>query len=293
MEDGEELLAKADVAMYHAKQQEQNTYRFYTTALDAGASRRLSMETALRRALEREEFVLHYQPILTADGTIAAVEALLRWQHPEEGLVGPAHFLAFAEETGLIAPIGEWALGTACAQNRAWQQAGLAAIPVAVKIFPRQFRQKDLVKQAGEALSRTGLDARWLMLEIAESAILHREQEGRAALQALAMLGIGLAIDDFGTGYSSLIHIAKLPVNTLKIDSSFITNLASEADSMTIVSSIITLAHSLKLRWGKRWCEEQKHVLRLLKCDEYQGSLFAQPLISGPAEAMLAQQPSL
>ena len=286
------LLQMADAAMYHAKKMGRNTYEFYAPELNLRAGERLKMEALLRRALERQELVLHYQPkVETATGKIVGVEALIRWNSKELGLVPPVRFIPLAEETGLIEPIGEWVIKAACAQSKAWQAQGFPPLLMSVNLSPRQLRQKNLVEMLTTALDESGLPPRLLELEITESLIMENIQENIETLKAIRRLGVLLAIDDFGTGYSSLGYLAKLPVQTLKIDRSFVVKMQDDADAMTLVSTILTLARSLGLKVVAEGVEseDQAKVLRLLRCDQIQGYLVSRPLPAAELSAFLTQ----
>ena len=291
-EDAETLLKNADTAMYRAKGQGRNNYQLYSAALNANAFERLTMETSLRQALEREEFLLHYQPQIDLNTRqIVGVEALLRWHHPDLGLVSPTKFIPIAEETGLIVPIGEWVLRTACVQNKAWQKAGIQPIVVSVNLSARQFQQKDFLGVVNKALKESGLNAKHLGLELTESILMQKEWPIVAMLNELSSMGIELSIDDFGTGYSSLGYLNRLPINTLKIDQSFVNNVTKNPNDAVIVSTIITLAHSLHLKANAEGVEttEQSEFLRALECDSMQGFLFSPPLPANEVTKLLAE----
>jgi diguanylate cyclase (GGDEF)-like protein len=282
--DVDALVQSADIAMYRAKAEGRNTYELYTTEMNAGRAGRLEMETLLRHAVARQEFVLHYQPIVaTNDGRITGVEALIRWVSPELGLVSPGQFIPLAEEIGLIVPIGEWVLTTACTQAKAWQHHGIQPLMMSVNLSPRQFRQKNLVEMVTDVLETTGLDASLLNLEITEGVIMHRPDQAVAVLQRLHRLGVQLSVDDFGTGYSSLSYLKRFPVQTLKIDRSFIQDLTTNEDDAGIVIAIILMAKSLKLGVVAEGVEtrEQLAFLTGRHCEEYQGYFFSRPI---PAE---------
>jgi diguanylate cyclase (GGDEF)-like protein len=284
--DTHSLLKNAGAALCQAKEQGGDEYQVYTAEMNAGSLKRLSLENSLRRALERDEFIVHYQP--QADvGTrqITGVEALVRWQHPELGLVSPAEFIPLAEETGLMVPLGEWVLRTACAQNRAWQQAGLTKLSMSVNLSLRQFRQINLTGMVEQVIKETGVDPTSLELELTESAVMMNTESAVTTLRKLRTLGIRIAIDDFGTGYSSLNYLKNLPIDTLKIDRSFVRDAATNPVDAAIVQAIITLAHSLNLKVKAEGIETQEQLdfLRHLRCDEIQGYLLSRPL---PAEAL-------
>lgn len=281
VDDVEGVLKQADFAMYHAKGEGRNTYQFYRAELRSKQGDRLGLEAQLRRALQREEFVLHYQPqVELKTGRIVGAEALLRWRHPERGMIPPSAFIPLAEETGLIVPIGEWVLRTACAHNRALQDAGHAPIVMAINLSARQFREKNLVDVIGRSLKDTGLDPRYLELEITESMLVHQVEEVVATLGKLSQMGIQLSIDDFGTGYSSLSYLRRFPVQKLKIDQSFVRDITSNPDDAAIALAVIAMAHSLKLKVIVEGLEtkEQLDYLRRHDCDEMQGYYFSRPL---------------
>ena len=280
-DDGAEaltLLKHADSAMYRAKDNGRNNFQFFTRELNALMTEQLELETHLRRALERNQFVLRYQPrVNLVTGQIVGAEALLRWRIPQRGTVPPLRFITLAEETGLIVPIGKWVLQTACAQNKAWQDAGLVPIVVSVNVSPRQFRHESLVQTVADALRSTGLEARYLELELTESMVMHDAPQLVAMLDELKELGVKIAVDDFGTGYSSLSYLKRFPVDRLKVDRSFVEHMTTEADDATIVRAIIALGHNLGLKVVAEGVEtaQQARALRAYQCDEAQGFLFA------------------
>jgi diguanylate cyclase (GGDEF)-like protein len=284
--DGEEvqtLIKNADMAMFQAKEQGRNRIRFYTGEMNARSLSRMTMEKHLRRALERNELFLCYQPkVSLRSGQITGMEALVRWQSPELGLISPASFIPLAEETGLIEPIGEWVLETACRQNRNWQDAGLPAVPVAVNLSACQFRQKNLVRVVERILRESGLEPRYLELEITESLVMQNLDRVTTILNELKALGTTLSMDDFGTGYSSLSYLKRFPFNKLKIDQSFVRDITSEPDSATIAKTIIAMAHNLRLKVIAEGVETvgQLNYLRLHNCDEIQGYLFSKPVVA-------------
>ena len=280
-EDGEQaltLLKHADTAMYRAKDSGRNNFQFFTRELNALMTEQLELESHLRRALERNQFVLRYQPrVNLATGQIVGAEALLRWRIPQRGTIPPMRFIGLAEETGLIVPIGKWVLQTACAQNKAWQDAGLPPIVVSVNVSPRQFRQENLVTTVAEVLHSTGLEPRFLELELTESMVMHDAPQLVAMLDQLKDLGVKIAVDDFGTGYSSLSYLKRFPVDRLKVDRSFVEHMTTEADDATIVRAIIALGHNLGLKVVAEGVEnaQQARALRAYQCDEAQGFLFS------------------
>ena len=246
--DADTLLKNADTALYRAKEQGRNNYQLYTPAMNARAFERLAMENSLRKALERQQFLLHYQPqVDIVTGKIVGMEALVRWQHPDLGLVYPAEFIPLAEETGLIVALGEWVLRTACAQNRLWQRAGLPQLSVAVNLSARQFQHHGLVDTIARILRETGIDPRTLEMEITETIAMQNADFTNVVLRHLKDMGVHVAMDDFGTGYSSLSYLKKFPIDTLKIDQSFVRDIHTDPNDAAIANAVIVLAHSLKL----------------------------------------------
>ena len=278
--DPQTLLQNADTAMYHAKENGRNTCEYFSMEMNAQVVRRLKLENELRNALIRNEFVLFYQPqVDMRSDTIVGVEALIRWQHPELGMVVPDAFIPIAEETGLIHEIGEWVLYEACRQHRRWCEAGLPPLRVAVNLSVRQVNT-ELVALVQRALRETGLDARYLDLEITESLLMHNLDESIAILRKIRDCGASISMDDFGTGYSSLSTLKRFPIQTLKIDRGFVLDLVQDSDDAEIVRAIMAMAHSLKLRVIAEGVEndQQLRFLRALECDEYQGYLFSKPI---------------
>ncbi len=287
------LRKKADMAMYRAKEAGRNTYRFFDEAMDDEAVEHLLMRSGLRRAIERGEFVLHYQPqVDIASGRVVGVEALLRWEHPEFGLVPPARFIPVAEESGLIVPIGAWVIEEACRQAMVWRRAGLPDLVMAVNLSAAQFRRNGIEETVAQALQRSGLVPALLELELTESILLQDVEQVLATVQRLKQLGVQLAIDDFGTGYSSLSYLKRFDIDKLKIDQSFIRDLASDPDDAAIVRAIIQMAHSLGLRAIAEGVEtaELLQQLRGFGCDEAQGYHYARPMPAAQAERYLATQ---
>ena len=290
------LIEHADIAMYSAKKLGRNCFQFYESSMNEEAQERLRIESALRNALEREEFVLHYQPQLDlASGRIVGVEALLRWQHPELGTVPPQRFIALAEETGLIVPIGAWVMRTACAQAKAWHDAGLAPLRMAVNLSPRQFAQPDLVASIAAVLEETGLPPAALELELTEGLFVDDVAQAVALLHELKALGVALSIDDFGTGYSSLSYLRTFPIDVLKIDRSFVGQIDADADQAAIVVSIIALAHNLQLKVIAEGVETagQLAFLRAHDCDQVQGYFFSRPLPAIELRQLLLAEPAV
>ena len=282
--EAERLISDADAAMYQAKQAGGNCYKFFTADMSERALDRLELETALQRALEENQFRLYYQPkIDLAGGRIMGVEALLRWEHPDNGLIPPASFIPFLESTGLITPVGDWVLRTACRQARAWLDADMAPISVSVNVSARQFASRAVVKSVREALRESGLPPQYLELELTESLLMNSADSAIDIMMELKALGVQLSIDDFGSGYSSLSYLSQFPVDTLKIDRSFIRNINTSEKNAAITTAIASLAHSLNLDIVAEGVEEtaQIDVLREQGCQIVQGFLFSKPL---PAE---------
>ena len=288
----EDLIKKADTAMYKAKEAGRNNYQFFTQHMGDMARDRLTLENDLRRALERQELALYYQPeVDIATGAIVGLEALLRWRHPERGLLLPCDFLQVAEESGLIIPIGNWVLREACRQNRAWQTAGLPAIPVAVNISPLQFRRLGLLQEIEAVLQKTGLSPHHLGLELTERVLTHHAEATLNALRSLKEMGVGLSIDDFGTGYSSLGYLKSFPIDALKIDQTFIDGLTGDASDAAIVRAIIGMGHSLGLKMIAKGVSNELQLTRLreLGCDVVQGNHHSPPLEPDAFAQLLAQ----
>jgi EAL domain-containing protein (putative c-di-GMP-specific phosphodiesterase class I) len=289
--DPETLLKNAEAALKKAERSNER-YVFYAPEMTERVAEKLSLENQLRRALEREEFVLHYQPKVRLEGgEIVGVEALIRWRSPQLGLVPPMRFIPLLEETGLILPVGNWALARASLDHRSWVERKFRAPRVAVNISPLQLRQRDFVAIVEGAII-DGVAPTRIDLEITESLVMDDIKASIEKLKAVRQLGVRVAIDDFGTGYSSLGYLAQLPVESLKIDRSFIVNMQADANAMTLVSTIISLAHSLRLKVVAEGVEteEQAKFLRLLRCDEMQGYLFSKPLPEAELVKLLSDQ---
>jgi len=293
-DDMDTLLKNADTAMYRAKEKGGNNYQFYTPEMSV-ATDQLELENSLRKALEREELELYYQPKLDLrSDQVVGMEALLRWKSAQFGFVSPLKFIPLAEETGLILPIGEWVLRTACQQNKAWQDAGYPAMRVAVNLSARQF-EEDLVAMVARVLEETGLDPAHLELEITESITMNNKHRVVEKLHALKRLGIHIGMDDFGTGYSSLSYLKKFPIDTLKIDKSFVRDITTDQDDAAIVQAVIAMGHSLNLNVVAEGVEteEQLSFLREQDCDEIQGFWFSQPLPVEKFETFLQERKQL
>jgi diguanylate cyclase (GGDEF)-like protein/PAS domain S-box-containing protein len=279
--DAETLLMHADAAMYRAKDLGKNNCQFYTSEMNANIEEKLTMLEGLRCALDEGQFRLLYQPkVDLRDGRVFGVEALVRWDHPQHGVIGPDRFIPLAEESGMIIALGDWVLRTACLQNQAWQRAGLAPLRVSVNVSPRQFEESGLVQRVAQALQDSGMAPEWLELEVTEGVIMRDLQQAVAKMAEVRAMGVSLSIDDFGTGYSSLSALKSFPISTLKIDKSFVRDLGRSSGDEAIASSIIGLAHRLKLRVIAEGVEteQQRSFLRDNGCDEMQGYLFSRPV---------------
>ena len=286
----EGLLRCADTAMYHAKDSGRGNRQFYQPGMDASAKDVLQQERLLREAIAEGAFVLHYQPqIRLADGSLQGFEALVRWRHPERGLVGPNEFITFSESRGLITPIGRWVMHEACRQLKAWQDEGLAMVPVAVNLSALEFRQRDVAGELAAVLHATGLQPQFLEVELTESVLMHQTGQVLETLQAIKTLGVGVAIDDFGTGYSSLAYLKRYPIDKLKIDRSFVTDTPHSTDDVAIVTAIIQMGRSLQLQTIAEGVETpaQMDLLRQLGCDLIQGHAISPPMDAEAAHAWL------
>jgi len=292
--DADTLYQRAEAALKLAKASGEH-FLFYTQQMSAAVAGRLTLETQLRQALDNEEFVLHYQPkVNLASGQVTSVEALIRWNNPRTGLVPPGSFIPILEETGLIYEVGRWALRQAIKDYLRWRAAGLRAVRVAVNVSPLQLRNRDFIAEVQQAISIDKHAAAGLELEITESLIMEAVEHSIASLRALRAMGISMAIDDFGTGFSSLSYLTKLPVDTLKIDRSFVIAMTDTPEGLALVSTIISLAHSLKLKVVAEGVEteEQARLLRLFSCDEMQGFFFSKPVPSEIFEAKYLAPPT-
>jgi diguanylate cyclase (GGDEF)-like protein len=279
--DTQTLLKNADIAMYLVKEQGKNSFRFFAPQMNVHLVERLSLESSLKQALDRNELLLLYQPkVGIREGQVTSVEALVRWQHPAQGVIHPGEFVPIAEDTGLIMVIGEWILRTACEQVRAWQQQGLPWLRVAVNLSARQFAQENLIQVVRGALHNSGMDPSRLELEITEGMVIRSPERATKLLMQLRELGVRLTLDDFGTGYSSLGYLMRCPVDGVKIDRSFVLNLPHDPDGAAIARAVIAMAHSLKLHVTAEGVEtrEQWEFLRELDCDEMQGNYFCAPV---------------
>lgn len=290
--DLDQLLQQAHIALYQAKQQGRNQYQFYSPEINAELQERLALENELHGALERKEIVVYYQPIINLQtGKITAVEALVRWQHPTRGLVSPTKFIPIAEANGLIVKIGEWVLRSACIQNRAWQLAGLPPMRISVNLSARQFEQPNLVELISQIMQESSLHPSYLELEVTESFLMTDINHSTKILKQLRELGIWLALDDFGTGYSSLNYLKRFPVNMLKIDRSFVQDVASNPDSAAVTDAIIALAKSLQLKITAEGIEtqQQRNYLQKRGCHEGQGYYFSVPVSAEKITELLQQ----
>jgi EAL domain-containing protein (putative c-di-GMP-specific phosphodiesterase class I) len=284
--DVQTLLKNADIAMYRAKERGKNAYEFWSGEMNVHSMERLALEGELRRALERDEFLLHFQPkVELASGRIVGVESLVRWQRRDGRLVSPAEFIPLAEETGVIDALAEWVLRRACGELRRWRAQGAAALRMAVNLSARQFARKDLCATVAEVLVETGLEGGALEIEITESMVMRDPERAARVLGELKALGVQVAIDDFGTGYSSLSYLKRFPIDYVKIDRAFIEGLPGDADDVVITKAVIAMAHSLGLRVTAEGVEtrEQLEFLRDQGCDEAQGYFLAMP---EPADAI-------
>lgn len=287
-EDAITILKNADIAMYHAKERGKNAFQLFNKEMSNHALEQMLLENSLRHGLERKEFELYYQPQFSAlDGAICGAEALIRWRHPTRGLVAPGSFITLAEQTGLIVPLGAWVLREACRQGKAWLDRGYQFGRIAVNLSPRQFSSDDLLMTIDNALAQSGLPSAMLELEITEGAIMQNPQEAVVLLKRMRQLGVTISVDDFGTGYSSLASLKQYPLDTLKIDRSFVKGIPADADDVAITEAIIAIAHKLHLKVVAEGVEsqEQHDFLRAAGCDMVQGYLHSQPLSAGEIES--------
>jgi len=283
-QDSSTILKNAGAALHMAKMLGGNNYRFYTSDMNARALKRLELETSLRRAVEKEELEVYYQPqIEYATGKVVAAEALVRWHHPSLGFLPPAEFIPLAEDTGVIEQLGAWVMHTACSEARTWQANSFGDTRIAINVSSREFRQPHFYDRMVDILAQTGLDAGKLELELTETTIMEHTEAAVESLMKIRKLGVKIAIDDFGTGYSSLSYLKRLPIDTLKLDRSFVNGATSDPDDAALVMAVITLAHNLRLKVIAEGVETEEHLrfLRLLRCDGGQGYLFGKPM---PAE---------
>ena len=285
-----DLLKNADVAMYHAKAKGRGNFQFFTEDMNIATTKRMTIESDLRLALDRQEFVLHYQPQLDLrSGTIVGVEALIRWQHPAQGLVSPAEFIPIAEECGMIAAIGDWVLEEACRQLKAWQDKGIAHVRMSINLSTGQFLDKTLPARIHELLASNGLSAELIDLEVTESMSMASPDESISVMRTLSSSGLTLSIDDFGTGYSSLAYLKLLPINTLKIDRSFVKDIESDPNDADICDVTVLLAHKLGLEVVAEGVETEAQLKFLISigCEKVQGYLISKPLPAAEAEIFI------
>jgi diguanylate cyclase (GGDEF)-like protein len=290
--DAETLMANSDAAMYRAKEVGRDNFQFYTPELNTKVQEKFLLQEELRNAVARSEFVLYYQPqVESRIGRIFAVEALIRWNHPKLGMIPPMKFVPLAEETGLIVSIGDWVLREACRQNKAWQNAGLPPMAVSVNVSARQFRERDLVSRVVRALNESGLEAKYLELELTESLIMQDVELAVATMKELKDLGLQLSIDDFGTGYSSLSALKTFPVARLKIDKSFIDGLLADGNDQAVAGAVVSLGRTLNMRVIAEGVETETQAafLRNINCDEMQGYLFSKPLSARGIEGFVRE----
>lgn len=291
--DSQTLLKNAGAALTRAKQQTTaNSREFYAPDMNVKAMKRLALEKSMRRAFERDEFRVFYQPKIDLDtNLIIGMEALVRWQHPELGFIPPDDFIPLAEETGLILPLGEWILRTACAQTKVWQDEGFD-LDIAVNFSACQFEQQNLTETINRIIRETGINPELLNLELTESSIMRNAESAVEILRELKKTGIRVSIDDFGTGYSSLSYLKRLPIDVLKIDKSFVMHVTTNPEDAALVIAIISLAHNLRLKVVAEGIEteEQLRFLHLLRCDEGQGYFFSKPICAGDFRKLLEQQ---
>jgi diguanylate cyclase (GGDEF)-like protein/PAS domain S-box-containing protein len=289
-EDAETLIKNADTAMYHAKQSGRDNFQFFTPHLSLRAVERQSLEGQLRYALERQELLLHYQPkVNLKSGSITSVEVLVRWQHPEHGLLLPGQFLTIAEDTGMIVEIGQWVIREACRQTREWLDAGIQAVPVAINISSQEFRNEQFLKGVQVALKNSCLDPRFLELELTETVLMRHVDSTTHVLGQLKAMGVRLAVDDFGIGYSSLSYLTRFPIDTLKLDQSFLHDIVANSNDAIVVRAVISMARSLKLRVVAEGVEtpEQLKFLQAHGCEEGQGYYFSRPVVGERFEKLL------
>jgi len=288
-----DLMKNADAAMYHAKSKGKNNYQYYKKSMNDTAADRLTLETDLRMALKRKELLLYYQPqVDSLSGKIIGVEALIRWKHPERGLISPLEFIPLAEDTGLIVPISNWVLETACNQSRTWQDKSICDVPISVNLTNHHFQQRTLIKDISELLERTGIQSSDLILEITESTVMEDTDITLKNFQELTKMGLRLSVDDFGTGYSSLSYLKRFPIHAIKIDRSFIKDIITNEDDATIANTIISMAHNLNMIVVAEGVETEDQLRFLLErnCDELQGYLFSSPLPSDEVTLLLEKE---
>jgi predicted signal transduction protein with EAL and GGDEF domain len=290
------LIARADAAMYSAKERGRNNVQCYAEGMSAVTQERVKLESDLHQALRSGQFELHYQPkVDTASGRVNSAEALIRWRHPQRGLVPPGDFIAIADECGLLDAIGEWVLFEACRQAKAWQNEGLRPLRVAVNLAPSQFRLVNLLDQIRRALDAAALEPQFLEVELTESAVMSDAEESIRILEAMSRMGVLVSVDDFGTGYSSMSYLRRFPIDKLKIDRCFVEEMTRRPEDASIVGAIISLAHSLHLKVIAEGVEtsEQLALLAKLGCDQYQGFHFSPALLPDQFADLVKQEPAL
>ena len=282
--------------MFHAKSSGRGRYQYYSTEMNATAMAKLALENDLRQAIVRREFLLQYQPKLDlATNRIVSVEALVRWQHPQRGIIPPVEFIGLTEETGMIMELGALVIEEACLQFKRWQTAGIMLESIAVNLSPVQFRRNDLVEHIAEILANTSVSPECLELEITEGVVMHNEEKSIQTMKNLKSLGISLSMDDFGVGYSSLSHLTRFPIDRLKIDQSFITDLPQNVEKAAVVRAIVAMAHSLNLVTVAEGVEtaEQERFMRTVGCDQFQGYFLSRPVAAIEIEALITKFYSL
>ncbi|MGZ9271232.1 MAG: putative bifunctional diguanylate cyclase/phosphodiesterase, partial [Candidatus Binatia bacterium] len=292
--EAETIMKNAGAALFRAKRKGGGGYEFYSTDMNAEAVKRLALETDLRRAVANQEFVTYYQPVIDfSSGEVISLEALVRWQHPELGILAPAEFIDIAEDTGMILAIGDQVFASAAAQTRRWQDAGLQDLRIAINVSARQFREKHFPDRIAQILGQARLDPQSVELEITETSIMEGGEAALTVLSEIRKMGIRIAIDDFGTGYSSLSYLKRLPIDCVKLDRSFVSGATTDPKDAALVMAIITLAHNLDLKVVAEGVEteEQRDFLRLLRCDAGQGYLFGKPMPADVFEATISGNP--
>jgi EAL domain-containing protein (putative c-di-GMP-specific phosphodiesterase class I) len=294
--DAASLVKFADVAMYHAKKSEKGSFRFYSKHMNTMAFKRFTLERDLRKAIDDDQLRLLYQPLVDCiTGAVKGVEALVRWKHPRQGLISPASFISLAEDTGLVVPLGEWVLRNACMQAKAWREKGFEGLKIAVNVSYLQFRRRGFAETVQAILKETNLPAGCLDIELTESSVMQAPAEDLKTLETIKSWGIHISMDDFGTGYSSLASLRSLPIDTLKIDRSFVKNVVSDKDDALIVTVIINMARLLKLKVVAEGVEtvDQLRFLQREGCDAVQGYLISPPVSGKEIERFVTQEPAM
>nr|WP_272912673.1 bifunctional diguanylate cyclase/phosphodiesterase [Pseudomonas syringae] len=290
------ILKNADTAMYHAKKSGRNNYKFYNARMNESLTRRLQTETLLRGALERDEFILHFQPkVSLTDGRISGLEALLRWNHPEQGMISPADFIPILEDTGLIIPVGVWVIQKVCETLKSWEESNVRMVPIAINLSVRQLQVKGLAETVKHVVEAYGINPALLEFELTESMLMIDPESAVEILRDIKSYGISLSVDDFGTGYSSLAYLKRFPLDALKIDRAFIKDITSNHEDAAITRAVIVLAHELGLKVIAEGVEtiDQLELLVAYGCDQMQGYLFSKPVISDECAAMIKSSRSL